>query len=226
MRARPSSTPFSNLYSRSGPSSVRPQTIPICSPPPSASSMKGICAARINAAILALATTEVRSRRSFAHCVPPQYGSACLARAALGRLPLQREFSRVIPGLARRAVGAGQHYGAELWRRLGQQGFRGSLRAVTEWATRRRWAETIEGGALNRTPSARTLARLMTIAGDKLSRSDTVLVAAIESGIPSLVEAREIIAPLPGHDPQEGSRRTWYWRERAGSSLGAASAIA
>jgi transposase len=37
---------------------------------------------------------------------------------------------------------AGLRNGAELWRSLKRQGFRGSLRVVTEWATRRRRAET------------------------------------------------------------------------------------
>ena len=45
-----------------------------------------------------------------------------------------------------------------------------------------------------RAPSARTIARLMTIGRDNLSKSETVTIAAIERGTPSLVEAREIIA--------------------------------
>ena len=36
---------------------------------------------------------------------------------------------------------SGCRNGADLWRRLEEQGFRGSLRVVTEWATRRRRAE-------------------------------------------------------------------------------------
>ena len=83
-------------------------------------------------------------------------------------------------------------------RRLGRQGFRGSLRVVTEWATRRRRAEKIADGAPDRTPSARTIARLMTITRDRLSRSETVLLAAIERSVLPLVEAREIIAALQG----------------------------
>jgi transposase len=87
---------------------------------------------------------------------------------------------------------AGQRNGAELWRHLKQQGFRGCLRVVTEWAARRRRAETVDGGALSRAPSARTIARLMTIGRDSLSKSEAVTVAAIEGGVPSLVEAREM----------------------------------
>ncbi|GLK82781.1 hypothetical protein GCM10017653_08500 [Ancylobacter defluvii] len=117
---------------------------------------------------------------------------------------------------------AGQRNGAELWRRLGQQGFRDSLRVVTEWTTRRRRADAARGGALNRTPSARTLARLMTIARDKLSRSETVPIAAIESGVPSLVEAREIIAAFHTMIRKKALADLGPWLERASSSLVAA----
>ena len=74
------------------------------------------------------------------------------------------------------------------------QGFRGSLRVVTEWATRRRRAEKAETDSLRQIPSARTIARLLTISRDTLSKSETVTVAAIEDQVPLLVEAREIIA--------------------------------
>ncbi|GAB4072540.1 hypothetical protein GCM10028812_50670 [Ancylobacter sonchi] len=117
---------------------------------------------------------------------------------------------------------AGHRNGAELWRRLGQQGFRGSLRVVTEWATRRRRAEAVEGGVLNRTPSARALARLMTLARDQLSRSETVLIAAIESSVPSLVEAREIIAAFQAMIRKKALADLGPWLERANSSLVAA----
>ena len=53
--------------------------------------------------------------------------------------------------------------GAELWRRLQAQGFRGSLRSVGEWTTRRRRSEAVSKQQLQRIPSARTIARLMTI---------------------------------------------------------------
>ena len=67
-------------------------------------------------------------------------------------------------------------------------------RVVGEWATRRRHADALELEQLQRVPSARTLARLLTTACDSLSRPQTVTVAAIEAGVPALVEAREIIA--------------------------------
>src|SRR6202011_4304427 len=49
---------------------------------------------------------------------------------------------------------AGERNGTALWRQLKKQGFRGCLRVVTEWATRRRQADKTEG-ALSRTPGAR-----------------------------------------------------------------------
>ncbi len=93
---------------------------------------------------------------------------------------------------------SGCRNGPELWRRLTARGFRGSLRVVGEWATRRRRSEKADAENLQRIPSARTIARLMTIGRDTLSKAETVTVAAIEAGIPALVEAREIIAEFHG----------------------------
>jgi transposase len=80
--------------------------------------------------------------------------------------------------------------GAELWRRLQGQGFRGSLRVVSEWTTRRRRAEKPTNQQLQKVPSVRTISRLMTTARDNLSKAETVTIAAIEARVPSLVEAR------------------------------------
>lgn len=82
--------------------------------------------------------------------------------------------------------------GAELWRRLKTRGFRGSLRVVAEWATRRRRVEQMSN-QLRKVPSARTVARWTTTARDHLSKADTVVIAAIEAGVPMLVEARRLI---------------------------------
>lgn len=84
--------------------------------------------------------------------------------------------------------------GAELWRCLKERGFRGSLRVVSEWSTRRRRAEKATDQQLQKVPSARTVARLMTTARDHLSTADTVTIAAIEAGVPQLVEARGLMA--------------------------------
>ena len=46
---------------------------------------------------------------------------------------------------------------------------------------------------LHRIPSARTIARLMTTGRETLSRAETVTVAAVEAGVPSLIDARTLI---------------------------------
>lgn len=112
----------------------------------------------------------------------------------------------------------GHHNASELWRRLRNQGFRGSLRVVSEWATRRRRAEKADN-ALSRTPSARTIARLMTIGRDSLSKSETITVAAIEEGIPPLVEAREIVSAFQGMIRTKSPDELQPWIERARVSL-------
>ncbi len=81
--------------------------------------------------------------------------------------------------------------GAELWRRLRTRGFPGSLRVVTEWATRRRRDEV--AGVPRGCPSARSLARMMTLARDRLSRSELETVAAVEHAVPGLVAARDLV---------------------------------
>jgi transposase len=83
--------------------------------------------------------------------------------------------------------------GAELWRRMKARGFQGSARVVSEWATRRRRAEKASNQNLQKVPSAKTIARLMTMVRDHLSKADSVTVAAIESGVLALVEARTLI---------------------------------
>lgn len=114
---------------------------------------------------------------------------------------------------------AGRRNGAELWRRLKAQGFRGGLRVVTEWATRRRKADKVDGGALNRAPSARTIARLMTVGRDNLSKSETVLVAAIEGGVPQLIDARGIVAAFQAMIRKKSIGDLEPWLEQARSSL-------
>ncbi|PDT76962.1 transposase, partial [Sinorhizobium sp. BJ1] len=46
---------------------------------------------------------------------------------------------------------------------------------------------------MTRTLSARTIARLVTTNRDNLTKSETVTIAAIESGGPLLIAARDII---------------------------------
>ena len=93
---------------------------------------------------------------------------------------------------------SGCHNGAELRRRLMRRGFAGSLRVVTEWATRHRRAEQVTSSHLQKVPSARTIARMLTLGRDHLTKAETVIVAAIEASVPALNEAREIIDHFHG----------------------------
>jgi transposase len=85
----------------------------------------------------------------------------------------------------------GCHNAAEIWRRAQARGFPGSLPAVSEWATCRWRSEGV--AALDRAPSARRLARLMTSGPSQLTRADAVLIAALETALPSLVKSRELV---------------------------------
>ena len=113
---------------------------------------------------------------------------------------------------------AGERNGAALWRRLRKLGFRGCLRVVSEWAARRRQADRADN-ALSRAPAARTIARLMTVGRDRLSRSEADTVAAIEDGVPLLVEARETVAAFQAMVRKRALDALEPWLERAGSSL-------
>ena len=91
------------------------------------------------------------------------------------------------------AWSGGCHNGTELWRRLRQIGFRGSLRVVSEWAARRRRSEWAPMQTPGRLPTTRAIARMMTTDRDDLSRADAVTVAAIETAVPALVAARDLV---------------------------------
>ena len=114
---------------------------------------------------------------------------------------------------------AGARNAAALWRQLRAQGFRGSARVVAEWATRRRKADRADAQSLARTPSARTLARLMTTSRDSLSKSESVTIAAVEEGLPSLVEAREVIAHFHSMVRSRAEAQLPAWIDRAANSL-------
>ena len=114
---------------------------------------------------------------------------------------------------------AGARNAAELWRRLTADGFRGSLRVIGEWATRRRRAERATVETLRRVPSARTIARFMTTGRDRLTKAETVTVAAVEEGVPALVEARELVAGFQAMVRTMAPAKLGPWIERAGASL-------
>jgi transposase len=76
-----------------------------------------------------------------------------------------------------------------------------SVVGVDDWAFRRNHRygtivcdlEKATDRELQKVPSARTIARLMTTARHHLSKADTVIIAAIEAGVPTLVETRTLI---------------------------------
>ena len=114
---------------------------------------------------------------------------------------------------------SGRHNGTELWRRLKAKGFQGSLRVVSEWSTRRRRAETASDQQLQKVPSARTIARLMTTARDHLSKAETVTIAVIETGVPMLAEARRMIEDFHVMIRKKDVARLDPWITEASPSL-------
>ena len=117
---------------------------------------------------------------------------------------------------------AGCRNGAALWRALRLRGFRGCLRVVSEWTARRKKAEKADPAALARAPSARTVAHLLTVGRERLSKAETITVAAIENGVAVLVEAREIILEFQGIIRRKALAELDTWISRARSSLVAA----
>jgi transposase len=88
---------------------------------------------------------------------------------------------------------AGCRNGAELWRRLRTLGFRGSMRVVAEWTTRRRRSESLDANVPRKIPPARLIGRLMLAERDNLSRPDATTVATIERAVPGLATSRDLV---------------------------------
>jgi transposase len=117
---------------------------------------------------------------------------------------------------------AGCRNGLALWRALRERGFRGCRGVVSEWSGRRKRAEKADAGAIGRAPSARTIARLLTIGRDQLSKAQTITVAAIERGVGALVEARDILAEFQAIIRRKAFTELDAWLDRAARSLIAA----
>jgi hypothetical protein len=85
--------------------------------------------------------------------------------------------------------------GAALWRRVKAAGFIGSLRVVTEWASRQRKEEGMAPGNNwpRKSPSARGIARMMTTERDRPSKTVARMAAIIETAVPDLVPARDLM---------------------------------
>src|SRR5271166_4226375 len=121
------------------------------------------------------------------------------------------------PKFARRAFAlARRRNAARLWRQLRTLGFRGSS---PSGRPRRRRAEWADAEGLKRIPSARTIARLMTIGRDNLSKADTMTIAAIESNVPALVNARQIIAAFHAVIRRKAATELAPWIDRARTTL-------
>jgi transposase len=120
---------------------------------------------------------------------------------------------------------SGCRRGAELWRRLRRIGFAGSLRVVSEWATRRRRSEKAGLMGLGRVPSARMVARLLTIMRDGLSKGDATMVSAIEASVPTLVAARDLLLRFQTMVRSRTAKDLKSWIEEALDSLMASFAV-
>jgi hypothetical protein len=77
----------------------------------------------------------------------------------------------------------------------------------------------MDASALGRPPSARTVARLMTIGRDQLSKAETLTVAATESGVESLVRARDAVAAFQTMIRHKALAELGPWIERARTTL-------
>lgn len=115
--------------------------------------------------------------------------------------------------------GAACRNGAELWRRLRALGFSKSTCVVSEWATRRRRSERMTSAQLRKPPSARTIARLMTLKRDHLTKAENLTVAAIEQSAPALAEAQTLVDRFQSIVRRKAVDDLDTWLQDAGSSL-------
>ncbi|MGY6250706.1 hypothetical protein ACXIUS_24700 [Bosea thiooxidans] len=76
---------------------------------------------------------------------------------------------------------------------------------------------TSRGGAI--TATARSSATSNAVGRNNLTKAETVTIAAIENGVPALIEAREIIADFHAMIGARRARPLASWIERASQSL-------
>jgi transposase len=108
--------------------------------------------------------------------------------------------------------------GAALWRQVRAAGFAGSLRVVTEWATRQR-REAIDGHPSGKPPSARRIARLMTTEREQASTTSARTIAMIRTAVPVLVTARDLMDRFHAMVRHRKSGDLATWITEATSSL-------
>jgi transposase len=94
--------------------------------------------------------------------------------------------------------------------------------------TRRRRADKADPENLQRIPSARAIARLMTIGRNNLSKAETVTITAIETGVPRLMEARETITTFQTmvRNKTDAGLTTWITEARGSLVASFASGVA
>jgi hypothetical protein len=105
------------------------------------------------------------------------------------------------------------------WREMRAEGFHGQSGVVSQWAQRRRFAEKANQSGLARTPSARVIVRLMTSQRDDLTKSEAILVAAIEGNVPELVVARATILGVQSMIRSKTAAKLDGWLHSAKESL-------
>ena len=115
----------------------------------------------------------------------------------------------------------GCHNGAALWRLLRTRGFRGGLRVVTEWATRRRNEAIVSpaGQPQRKPPSARQVAKLMTLERAAPPSALARTMAVIHAKVPDLVEARDVMDRFHDLVRHRDSGRFGPWLAEAASGL-------
>ena len=111
--------------------------------------------------------------------------------------------------------------GAALWRLLRTKGFRGSLRVVTEWATRRRndAIASPDGQPPRKPPSARQVAKLMTKERAAPPSALVRTMAVIQAKMPDLVAARDLMDRFHDLVRHRDSGKFGSWLAEASSGL-------
>ncbi len=132
--------------------------------------------------------------------------------------PRMRSLDAFLPRLEAEWQG-GCRNGADLWRRVRAAGFAGALRVVTEWATRRRCAESSGSTFSSTLPSARAIARLLTGRRDRLAMADAMLAAAVEKVMPALAVARDLLERFHTLLRSKSSAGLDAWTADAANSL-------
>jgi transposase len=119
------------------------------------------------------------------------------------------------------AWAAGSRNGAALWRAMKAKGFTGSLRVVSEWATRQRKDEgtATRDKRPGKTPSARSIARMMTTERDTLSKAVARTVAMIGDAVPGLTAARDLLDRFHRIVQHRKDKRLDHWLADAKTGL-------